>query len=765
LDLRDTEEATRRKFEKNNAATTKKGRRREAMEIPAIQRAAEPLLPPLVKYFEENPAPDWLTPLIAMVAVPPTELALATTAVTLDHIYQGRDDETDPREVGMLIKKDMGEKLRSHLASKPAPKGLADWAELTDWDNEKRVVAGHWMMRGIPRLACLRLNHLGEPEIAHGRKIDVNALREEMMRLDQVFMPFTKEPPDWAGFRKQYGGSYNRRFVRGAPGEHPDTAKLIDNAFLYGFPHAKAVNSLKRVSLMVDPVMIGLVERYGERILNEDERDDLDKADKDYGELSHKLERIGPPTKLEWSRARYLRKKIKKTTATIEANTRTVDDDVRVARKREGEPFWLDYNCDFRGRVYAVQHFNYMRGDHVRSLFKFANGIPLTENGLAWLEVHCANCEGSTDKEKYGARQKWVSENKSKILKIATDPDGTFEDWREADKPFAYVAACRELKAAWEHQKGFDSHLPIPLDGSCNGIQHLALLNRDADVAKLVNLVGGKPQDIYLDVAVRVRELVNNDDGELASWWRACFSALNDRQMRKLCKQPVMTFGYGVTPSGMVRQLVEAYKKLRLRRNSRPPEKAFGYLADQINHVAKEELLRGPAEVMEYVKAVAAHCASEGRLMEWTSPTGFPCVNRYQKPNVEQISIGSGAMRVRHRVGIGCGKEILADDALRGAAPNFTHSQDAAHLAHTVNMFGKDILTIHDSFSCHAENVEKLHHWIRAALLGIYLPEDYQDWLVELRRRNVSSDDFRPPPSMGDLDVIQMYFFSPYSFD
>jgi hypothetical protein len=80
-------------------------------------------------------------------------------------------------------------------------------------------------------------------------------------------------------------------------------------------------------------------------------------------------------------------------------------------------------------------------------------------------------------------------------------------------------------------------------------------------------------------------------------------------------------------------------------------------------------------------------------------------------------------------------------------------------------MFGKDILTIHDSFSCHAENVEKLHHWIRAALLGIYLPEDYQDWLVELRRRNVSSDDFRPPPSMGDLDVIQMYFFSPYSFD
>jgi DNA-directed RNA polymerase len=303
------------------------------------------------------------------------------------------------------------------------------------------------------------------------------------------------------------------------------------------------------------------------------------------------------------------------------------------------------------------------------------------------------------------------------------------------------------------------------MDASCNGIQHLALLIRDADAAERVNLVGQKPRDIYFDVAVNVRERVKNDDGEFATWWRACFSALDERQMRKLCKQPVMTFGYGVTPPGMVRQLAEAYRKLRLRMNSRPPEGAFGYLADQINHVATEELLRGPEKVMRYVKAIAAHCTSEGRLMEWTSPTGFPCVNRYQESNVEQISIGSGAERARHFVGLGWGEEILEEDAQRGAAPNFVHSQDAAHLAHTVNMFGKDILCVHDSFSCHASNVGRLHEAIRAALTGIYMPEDYRDWLAELRRQNVSSDDILPLPPMGDLDVIQVYFFSPYAAD
>jgi hypothetical protein len=397
------------------------------LELQVYQRAAEPLLAPLIKYFEENPAPDWLAPLVEVAHVRPPILALATIAPVLDHIYQGQsrnddddddDDEIDPREVGMLVKKDMGERLRSHLASKPMPKRLkADWKRLTDWDNEMRVRAGHWMMNAVPRIPSLRLNHLGAPEIVRARKIDVDALRDLMMRINQVFMPFTEEPPlDWTGFRKWYGGSFNRSFVRGVKGEHLDTKKLIHEAFESGFPHA---------------------------------------------------------------------------------NERTVKDDVRVAKKLDGKTFWLDYNCDFRGRVYAVQHFNYMRGDHVRSLFKFANGIPLTENGLAWLEVHCANCEGSTDKESYGERQKWVAKNKDKILKIAADPDGTFDDfciggqpangWREVDKPFAYVAACRELKAAWEDQKGFKSHLPIPLDGSCNGIQHLACLKQDADAAKLVN--------------------------------------------------------------------------------------------------------------------------------------------------------------------------------------------------------------------------------------------------------------------------------------
>jgi DNA-directed RNA polymerase len=218
-----------------------------------------------------------------------------------------------------------------------------------------------------------------------------------------------------------------------------------------------------------------------------------------------------------------------------------------------------------------------------------------------------------------------------------------------------------------------------------------------------------------------------------------------------------MTIGYGVTRPGMVGQLVESY--IELRRDSWPPEDAFGYLADQITHVAKNELLRRPEEVMQYITAIAAHCIGEGRLMEWTSPMGFPCVNRYQPTNVEQISIGSGAVRARHIVGMGWGEGALPEGITK-AAPNYVHSQDAAHLARTVNIavnnFGvTDILTVHDCFACHASNCDKLHNTFNRAMLLYF----QMDCLAELRRKNACYEDTVPAPTYGDLTPTDIYQF------
>src|SRR5262249_34516566 len=141
-----------------------------------------------------------------------------------------------------------------------------------------------------------------------------------------------------------------------------------------------------------------------------------------------------------------------------------VAEDVAIAgRFNQYEKFYIPMNCDFRGRVYGVPHFNFQREDHVRSLFQFANGLPITNEGIEWLAIHVANC-GDFDKvskRPWNERLAWAKAKDDKIVAVARDPLGTVDWWRNADAPFSFVAGCIELAAGWQAGPGFVTHLPI----------------------------------------------------------------------------------------------------------------------------------------------------------------------------------------------------------------------------------------------------------------------------------------------------------------
>src|SRR5262249_39674093 len=148
--------------------------------------------------------------------------------------------------------------------------------------------------------------------------------------------------------------------------------------------------------------------------------------------------------------------------------------------------FCTPCNIATRGRVYPLPHFNFQREDHVRSLFLFAEGEPIGDgiNELALAAANRFGEKGTRDK-----RLAWVAKNRELIRSVAADPIGTFEDWRKADDPFSFVAACMELSVV-EESPGRTTRLPVLIDGSCNGIQHLALMTRDERAGLLVNLTG-----------------------------------------------------------------------------------------------------------------------------------------------------------------------------------------------------------------------------------------------------------------------------------
>src|SRR5262249_18606632 len=58
--------------------------------------------------------------------------------------------------------------------------------------------------------------------------------------------------------------------------------------------------------------------------------------------------------------------------------------------------FYIPLNIDFRGRIYAMPHFNFQREDCVRELLLVADGEPIGEEGLKWLKAHVAACADET---------------------------------------------------------------------------------------------------------------------------------------------------------------------------------------------------------------------------------------------------------------------------------------------------------------------------------------------------------------------------------
>ena len=121
-------------------------------------------------------------------------------------------------------------------------------------------------------------------------------------------------------------------------------------------------------------------------------------------------------------------------------------------------------------------------------MLSFSQGKAITKEnkGDYWLAIHGANQYGE-DKISFADRVKWTNDNESWIIDCATDPM-LHRQWENASNPFQFLAFCDEWKRFKEQGYGFVSHIPVNVDGSCNGLQIYSLMLRDSKAGKLVNL-------------------------------------------------------------------------------------------------------------------------------------------------------------------------------------------------------------------------------------------------------------------------------------
>ena len=437
------------------------------------------------------------------------------------------------------------------------------------------------------------------------------------------------------------------------------------------------------------------------------------------------------------------------------ALSRTLNEAKRFSQY---EKIYFAYQTDFRGRIYPIAANLHPQGPSVvKSLLRFHQGKPIdSESARQYLALQGANTFGN-DKIRLEEKLEWVLANQANILASANDPIST-DFWKGADEPWSFLAFCFEWRDYQTSPKTFLSKLPIALDGSCNGLQHLSAMLRDEVGGAEVNLTANvQKKDIYSAVKDIAIQVLAGSGEPLAK------KILEFGIERSTCKRPVMIMPYAGTQSSCreyVRQDFEERGGKAFFGEDLPA--AISLTSSTIWSSIGLVVIKG-REIMSWFKKTArkAAKASDDCTINWETPNGFQVFQKrtQDKDILYQTSLGD---KINVRLSIRLKEETDVTD-LSGhstaVCPNFIHSLDACALQETVLLGAEagigSFAMIHDSYGTHAADSHLLAVKLRQAFVTMYKENDVlAQWIAKQPAK--AAKDFPPLPELGNLNLDEI---------
>ena len=646
-------------------ATQAKAERAPYSVRPEARAALALWIEPLAAYLAKHKPPKGLETVLR--GLDRDHLAFVALRSILDRIHRGwgKPGRANPK---MLFCVELGRRVRDELEfaglfiAKPYVKAgktgadrqirLAKFHRI-DWPRAECFLVGNWLWGALAEMSCWGEDEYGFPCIHADHKTALDEFAKDHLYDHPLYKPKLFEPPKWTDWRMECPGDIGATFVKA---DDPKAQDAIKAAFEDGSirPHAEAVSRIQSVALKINPAMLPLVREFG-------------------GD--------------EYRR------------------------DVVIAEELVKHPrFWNRVRCDRRGRLIQMCDFNYTRGDPVRALFAFADGKPIGTS-IDWLERAVARANGV--KGTWDDCHRWVGDHRELIKAVAADPALIWRRPIAAKEPFQFAASCIEYVAAYTHGPEYDTHLPVWLDASSNGLQHIACMRRSVALARMVNLEAIATErsliinDAYEGLARHMRQTLRADDVDLFA-----------DDLRAILKRPVMTLPYGVTKRGMLDQIKEDCEELGIKMS----RQAMIQLRDHAWNAIGEKL-PGALETREYIQALARRCLEHGRFMEWTTLAGLPVVNRYTKSKTRRVRLPFSGQKLT--IANDYTDEPLKQKTINSIVANTTHSMDAAHLVLSVNRAVEEditnIMTIHDCYGARAPDVTRFAQIRRWELSKMYL--------------------------------------------
>jgi DNA-directed RNA polymerase len=649
---------------------------------------------------------------------------------------------------------------------------------ITDRVNDRDVQfkAGQWAIQLLARLPIFILD---DDVLTLPLTPDLDDFLDGVVQRgyeSQFFLwPTAERPEPWSQVSKG-GLPASNNWARASliSGNHRDSENAVRDAIARGKQQVlDALNYLASTPFIINgPVLDFMLRREEPRI------------QKLAGDVAE-LERERELRKLKWPERQKL--------ANLRAELSIWSLDTAVANAMGR--FHVPLQMDFRGRINPLPFFNFTREDRVRALFLFANGVPIGEEGLRHLKSHVAAC---ADGNKWTRNDKpsnldlderiaWVDQHLSELCGIGEAvlrrDDPVKVDWalKSISDPYQFVAGCVELVRALNTGPGFITRLPLTVDATCSGLQHLCLMVRDEIGGRYVNVA--PPRITWTDA----NEL--GPVGEAKSLPGDFYSLLGTKVWREhpelrhffkdgnpfdreIVKRPAMTYGYGSRAGGWQ---IDKPKRGAPKRRKKPKAKG---MTEQVVDVLKErgmstkgahkfakaifdameELMPAAKAVRDFVEKTASVCAKYNVPLRWTTLLGFPVVNAYYDPITETYSVKIGDHRRRTNAIIGDTDEVKRARSRNSATANFTHSVDACHLqmvALVARQINIPLATIHDCFGTLAPHVGQLEEILLEQLRRLHgrnlLNEFRESAKRDLPKR--AHDELPELPKFGNLDI------------
>lgn len=398
---------------------------------------------------------------------------------------------------------------------------------------------------------------------------------------------------------------------------------------------------------------------------------------------------------------------------------------IKIAEMFKDEPeIYFPHNFDYRGRIYPIPSSLTPQGDDIsKGLLEFAHPTELTDEGVQVCYSYLASVWGH-DKEPFDKR---VELGKGLM-------DDVNIDYRNAEEPYVF---CQVYDFLSEYEITFNpiSRLAIAIDGSCNGLQHMAAITMDKIGGSYVN-VGGENsrQDIYIAIAEHAASMMQHDihngshnDNIDINNLILLHSILSGPKARKIAKRPVMINPYGGTFMGYKEYVLQSLQEFFPEHSTNDNA---SIITQYINR-AMGEKLNGGSRYQKWVRSVFSGVSKLGVLPQFQTPDGFTVKNYSFKvdESVKRITSivnrkGSSTIRLKVKT-----DEINSRKIGSRAQPNIIHALDATHLRMVALEMAKhgvkDLWFIHDSFATNPNMFALLNRVTREKFIELYSGENH----------------------------------------